>query len=456
MNNEKLIVSRLTSGIVKFKNLSLPQNIINIAKNLIIDISGVIFAGSKTKSAEIMYDLAKDTYGEGSCEIIGMKKFFNPAGAAFVNGALGHSLDFDDNCYAGVVHGSAVVFPAVLAYAQHNQLNGNDLIRSFIIGLETQFAVAKAYSNTIYHKGWWTTSVFGSLGSTAGVSSILNLDKNEIDNAISISLSCVGAIRAIRGTNAKHYYCGKSAENGIIACDIAKKGATGPIDVFEDGNGLLKILSDNQFDLNFINNLGNDFYLLNPGVDIKKYPVCYASHAAADGVKFLIDSYKIKIDEISSIICIVPQIIASNLTYKYPNSVKEAQFSLQFAIAIILKFGSIKLEHLDNKFIQDNSIKKLMKLVKMKVDILPKNISKNEVICPEWSNVQLVDNNGKSFEKFMGTPIGAAKKPLSQNMLFEKFNSCIQYSGVSKSAEKIYNKLLNIEKIENCRELYKV
>ena len=91
---------------------------------------------------------------------------------------------------------------------------------------------------------------------------------------------------------------------------------------------------------------------------------------------------KIKIDEISSIICIVPQIIASNLTYKYPNSVKEAQFSLQFAIAIILKFGSIKLEHLDKKFIQDNSIKKLMKLVKMKVDILPKNISKNEAICP--------------------------------------------------------------------------
>ena len=93
MNNEKLIVSRLTSGILKFKNLSLPQNIINIAKNLIIDISGVIFAGSKTKSAEIMYNLAKDTYGKGSCEIIGMKKFINPAGAAFVNGALGHSLD---------------------------------------------------------------------------------------------------------------------------------------------------------------------------------------------------------------------------------------------------------------------------------------------------------------------------------------------------------------------------
>ena len=61
MNNEMLIVNRLTSGIIKFKNLSLPQNIINIAKNLIIDI-GVIF-WFQTKSAEIMYNLAKDTYG---------------------------------------------------------------------------------------------------------------------------------------------------------------------------------------------------------------------------------------------------------------------------------------------------------------------------------------------------------------------------------------------------------
>ena len=83
------------------------------------------------------------------------------------------------------------------------------------------------------------------------------------------------------------------------------------------------------------------------------------SHAAADGVKFIIDSYKIKIDEISSIICTIPQIIASNLTYKYPNSVKEAQFSLQFAIAIILKFGSIKLEHLDKSLFRIIQLKSL-------------------------------------------------------------------------------------------------
>ena len=45
MNNEKLIVSRLTSGIKKLNTIKIPEEIINIAKNLIIDISGLTFNG---------------------------------------------------------------------------------------------------------------------------------------------------------------------------------------------------------------------------------------------------------------------------------------------------------------------------------------------------------------------------------------------------------------------------
>ena len=100
MSSDQLIISRLTSGIKKLNTIKIPKEIINIAKNLIIDISGVTFAGSRTKSASLIYNLAEETYLEGNCEIIGMKKKLNPAGAAFVNGAFGHSLDFDDNCYA--------------------------------------------------------------------------------------------------------------------------------------------------------------------------------------------------------------------------------------------------------------------------------------------------------------------------------------------------------------------
>ena len=78
MSSDQLIISRLTSGIKKLNTIKIPKEIVNIAKNLIIDISGVTFAGSRTKSASLIYNLAKETYLEGNCEIIGMKKKLNP------------------------------------------------------------------------------------------------------------------------------------------------------------------------------------------------------------------------------------------------------------------------------------------------------------------------------------------------------------------------------------------
>ena len=70
MSSDQLIISRLTSGIKKLNTIKIPKEIVSIAKNLIIDISGVTFAGSKTKSASLIYNLAEETYLEGNCEII--------------------------------------------------------------------------------------------------------------------------------------------------------------------------------------------------------------------------------------------------------------------------------------------------------------------------------------------------------------------------------------------------
>ena len=41
MSSDQLIISRLTSGIKKLNTIKIPKEIVNVAKNLIIDISGV-------------------------------------------------------------------------------------------------------------------------------------------------------------------------------------------------------------------------------------------------------------------------------------------------------------------------------------------------------------------------------------------------------------------------------
>ena len=454
MNKKKLIINKLTSRIEYLNSIDIPTKVKDFAKNLIVDISGVTLAGSNTNSSSIFYETAKDVYSSGNSKVLGKNDTLHPAGAAFVNGTSAHSLDFDDNCYAGVVHASAVVFPAVLSYAQHNGLSGQDLLRGFIVGLEIQFAVAKALSNSIYDKGWWTTSMLGSIGSTAGIVSLSRLNSEKVANALSISIAGIGAIRAVRGTDSKHYYCGKSAENGIIANTFALKGGTGPIDVFEDRNGLISVLNNGNFEYKHIKNIGKQFSILNPGVDIKKYPVCYASHSAVDAVNWILNSKKVLIDNIEKIICEVPPIIASNLTYNNPKSIKEAQFSLHYAIAAFLKFGSINLEHLNTKYIFDPKIKILMNKVEMKISEVSDFVNDNSKFCPEWTNVKVFTLEGNFFEKFMGFPIGSAKNPLTEKQVFNKFKSCINFSETKLETDLIYEQLMNIQKIKNCYDLF--
>jgi len=454
MKSEKLVIQNLAKGILDLDSIELPENVASIAKQLIIDVTGVIIAGSCTKSARSMCDVASEVYSPGSCNVLGRNKYFNPSGAAFVNGASAHALEFDDNCYAGVVHGSAVVFPAVLAFAQHQSLSGKDLLKSFIVGLEIEFAVAKAFSNSIYDKGWWTTSVLGSIGSAAGVASLAKLKIDEIENALSLAISGIGATRAVRGTNAKHYYCGRASENGIISTSLAIKGGEGPLNVFEDRNGLISVLNDKIFKHSFVKNIGKEFGLLEPGVDIKKYPVCYASHSAADGVKAIVKSNNISFENVDEVIATVPPIIASNLTFQNPKTAKEAQFSLEFAIAMILKFGEISLEHLSKHYIMDSDIQNLMAKVKMRVSELPKDTKYTEKICPEWANIELYSKNGECHKIFVGAPLGSSINPLSEEMLYNKFFSCVKFSKMQLDIKSSYEKLLNIEKINNCQELF--
>ena len=68
--------------------------------------------------------------------------------------------------------------------------------------------------------------------------------------------------------------------------------------------------------------------------------------------------------------------------------------------------------------------------------------------------LQIVLKNGDSYEKFIGAPTGSAIKPLNEQSLFNKFQSCIKYSEVNFDIEDLYEKLSQIQSINNCSELF--
>lgn len=424
-----------------------------LAKRCLIDVFGVILAGTKTHSAKVLQGLAYKNYSLGNCDILGSNTKLNPAGAAFANSSSAHALDFDDNCYAGIVHGSAVVFPSVLAMAQERNLNGKDLLLGFIAGLEVELTIAKALSNSIYDKGWWTTSMLGAIGSAAGAAKIAGLDSKTIKNALSLAAVGCGATRAVRGTSAKHFYCGRAAESGVTAVFAAMEGITGPANVFQDNDGIAEVLNDGFFDVRPFENLGTEYCIANPGIDLKKYPVCFASHSCIDAVKEICENNKFKSSDVASINCLVPPVVATNLTYHEPKNVAEAQFSLNFAIATILLHGDLKLENLFSEPLFGPITKTVAHKVKMKVGGVPKKFRNSKNICPEWGYVELTTKDGSRKCKFVGSPLGSASFPMSKELLKQKFEDCCDYGGFSASAEKLYKQISQIELLSDTRDL---
>ena len=58
------------------------------------------------------------------------------------------------------------------------------------------------------------------------------------------------------------------------------------------------------------------------------------------------------------------------------------------------------------------------------------------------------------MRSLLALPLGQQLNPLDKQSLFNKFQSCIQYSEVNFNIENLYEKLNQIESINNCNELF--
>ena len=46
MKSDKLVIEKLATGIINLNSITFPENIMSIAKELIVDVSGATLAGS--------------------------------------------------------------------------------------------------------------------------------------------------------------------------------------------------------------------------------------------------------------------------------------------------------------------------------------------------------------------------------------------------------------------------
>ena len=420
---------------------AVPDDAQRVAKRCIVDLVGVSIAGASRAQSRRIADYASQVHTPGPSTVFGSPARLSPVGAALVNGTVGHVLDFDDTSYTGIMHGSTVVFPSALAAAESAGADGRRLLEAFVAGSEVAYAVAVLCGHGHYHKGWWSTATFGTIGAAAAASRALELSERQTADALSLASLQSGAQKAAFGTDAKPYLAGQAAAAGVESALLASAGVSAPRSALEGTNGFIQVLNDGVLDYEGIERLGTQWRLVDPGIFFKQYPVCSAAHAATEVTRRLMDKHGLQCDSIQQVVCEVPPLVASSLLYDIPANLQEAQFSMPFAVGTILARGRLGVENLTEDGLSDPFVQSGMSKVEMRrIDAL------QHTEAPEGARVSLMTDEGAEIADYLGIPTGMPSNPMSDEQLHEKFLSCTAAGGLEPGrATALLKYLTNIE-----------
>lgn len=408
----------------------LPGEVIESVKMRVLDTLGIAVAAAPLDTSRAARAWAQEQGGAAHATAVGVEQRLPAALAAFVNGVLAHSLDYDDTHLPSVLHPSASVVPAALAAAERAGADGRELIRAIAVGLETAVRLGmagydeEAKNSTFFEHGQHATSICGAMGGAVAVA-VLEGDEDSVRNSLGVAASmAAGIIEANRtGGTVKRIHCGWAAHSAICAADLVRHGLTGPPTVLEGRFGFFQAWLHGRFDASAVTDgLGLDWTV--PGIFFKPYPANHFTHAAVDAATAL-RLRGIGPEDIASLTLGVP---APNLrTIGEPIEVKRtpqtgymAQFSGPYAVAVGLLGGSglgAGLDDYTDELAADPARRQLMAKVDVVADERCTEIFPRQF--PAVLTARLHD--GREVVEEVLTTRGGPERPLSFDELATKF-----------------------------------
>lgn len=424
----------------------LPREAVKKSENAILDTVAVTLAGSREPVAQKLIGyLLKDRAG-GPCTVMGTPHRFAPASAAMINATMAHALDYDDVSPTTRSHPSAVVAPVALALGEALGAGGKDVITAYVAGVEVITRVGMLVAFAQFERGWHNTSVLGSLGAAAAAAKLLGLPAGQIAAAFGIAASEAGGLQRNFGTMSKPLHCGLAAQAGVMAAFLAGDGFTASADVFSGRVGYVGIFGGNPQDLEDSGgiNFGNPFEIVSPGLHVKRYPCCFATHRAADAVLSIMEENpRLDPGDIELVTCNGPRGSFFPLVYNLPQNGLEAKFSMQYVVAAGITDQKITLQSFTDMQVQRREAQDLMKRIE-KTENESVNFAGPDGKDQRFTEVSLKLKDGRSITRRVDRPRGAPDVPLSREEMIGKYVECSENLLDPRVRDRTREMLLNL------------
>jgi 2-methylcitrate dehydratase PrpD len=225
----------------------------------------------------ILNDWAKSHGGSGATVLwLGTKT--SGEDAAMVNAALFEVLDFNETYIPTFQHAVSGVLPAVLAVAEQGGQSGRAVLDALALGIEVELACAAILMPTGYFRGFIPGGITGAIGGAVACAILQGLDNTQLRHALGLAMNSGMGFYQSAGSSALPYVMGATARNGMVACELARRGLDAPDLAFEGDKAMLSAYSDEPADkINAVlGTLGEDWRIM--GQSYKTVPTETITH----------------------------------------------------------------------------------------------------------------------------------------------------------------------------------
>jgi 2-methylcitrate dehydratase PrpD len=436
---------------------SIPRDTVEKAKRTALDCVGAALAGVSEPVSQTITGYVKKLGGPAQASVLGAGVKVSVADAALANGCIAHALDYDD-CGVKIGHPSVLVLPAVLSLGEHLGASGQDILTAYILGLEIEGKLAlhadfKLMQARLNHQTW-----YGSIGAAAACAKLLRLDAGKTRMALGIAGNFACGLSANHGSMAGAMAAGNACRNGVIAAQMAQEGITANPNIIEAKNGFYDTLvGPGHYDAErMADGLGKPFYIESPGIGLKKYPSCYHTHRALDGIFQLLDEHRLGDKDVAEVDVGTSERAMRVLAFTEPATPYQAKFSMPYCIAAAVVDHQVTLETFTDHKFGDRDIIETRKKIHLSFPDVP--------IWPGLADVgpdtEFVGNpvtirttDGRTYNARVDIPRGDPALPLSDDELLVKYRDCGRSQLRPEDIERSVGLVLGLERVADIATL---
>jgi 2-methylcitrate dehydratase PrpD len=401
----------------------------------LLDTAGCGFYGANQPWGRILREQIISEGSRGKATLFGESATVAPSRAALANGTSAHGIELDDIIQGALVHPGACVIPAALAMAEHTGASGERLLLGIVAGYEMMARLGFALGAEHNTRGYHTTGVAGPIAATVAAGMVLDLPVDTIHSAIGIACSSAGGIKAFtQGTGGmvKRMHAGRAAETGVLACELAARGFTGPMAGIDGHFGLLEVIGGRDTDVAALTrDLGRDYAIAK--VWVKAYPCCGLIHSVSHAIEAIRQESALTPAAVKKIVVHTSRRAVEHNGDPNPQETMAAQYSIPYCAGAAVVKNPRDPASFDTHGLRDPEIRRVAALTQLRID------EKMDALYPAHfaARVELHLHDARQFERTVIDPHGTASDACDAAEIEAKFRLLTQPSKPAQGINQV-------------------